>query len=525
MSRIVSNVPSLTAQRVLSANNASLNTSLERLSTGLRINRGKDDPAGLIASENLRSELAGTGAAIGNAERADQVVNIAEGALQELSTLLEELQALITENANVAALSDEERAANQQQVDSILRTIDRIADSASFQGLRLLNGNLDYEVDNISGNVDSFKINAAKLPFGQTMDVDVVVTQSAQVGGFVLSFGNANINLGGAGASDGADSLFRFEVAGVEGARELSFASGSSVADIISAINSVTDLTGVTATASGASGIRLESIGMGADDFVRVQVLDDGGIDAADGVYRLTDNDTNRADIPAGADAFNASTVTNGIEDDGQDATVTVNGVRATVNGTVARVNTEFLDVEIDLSTGTAGLDAEAQRAGTVTAFRILGGGADFQLASRVNLNGKVSLGIPQVTARTLGRAEVFNGSGYDTFTLQDLGTGRDVNIEDGNLSSAQRVVSQAIEDVTKLRGRLGAFQANTVSSTIRSLQIAFENTTAAESVIRDTDFAAQTARLSQLQILNSSSTSSLAIANSQPQSVLQLLG
>ena len=88
MSRINTNVQSLIGQRVLGGNNKTLNTSLERLSTGLRINRGKDDPAGLIASENLRSEKASITAAIGNAERADQVVNIAEGGLQEINSLL-----------------------------------------------------------------------------------------------------------------------------------------------------------------------------------------------------------------------------------------------------------------------------------------------------------------------------------------------------------------------------------------------------------------------------------------------------
>ena len=134
MSRINTNVPSLIAQRVLGQNNISLNTSLERLSTGFRINRGKDDPAGLIVSQNLRAELAAVGQAIKNAERADQVVNIAEGGLTEISGLLNELQALITQNANDAGLSSEEKKANQLQIDSILQTVDRIASATSFQG-------------------------------------------------------------------------------------------------------------------------------------------------------------------------------------------------------------------------------------------------------------------------------------------------------------------------------------------------------------------------------------------------------
>ena len=143
MSRINTNVSSLIAQRTLGMQNRSLTTSLERLSTGLRINRGGDDPAGLIASENLRAEKTAISAAIGNAERAEQVINVAEGGLQEISALLQELQGLVGESANDAGLSTEEREANQLQIDSILQTIDRLANATNFQGTKLLNGNFD----------------------------------------------------------------------------------------------------------------------------------------------------------------------------------------------------------------------------------------------------------------------------------------------------------------------------------------------------------------------------------------------
>ena len=159
MSRINTNVQSLIAQRVLGNNNKGLGTSLERLSTGLRINRGKDDPAGLIASESLRSEIKSINMAIGNSERADQVVNIAECGLQEISGLLTELQGLLTGTASKAGLSASEKKANQLQIDSILQTIDRVASSTSFQGIKLLNGNFDFKVSNVdSGVTDPRKI-------------------------------------------------------------------------------------------------------------------------------------------------------------------------------------------------------------------------------------------------------------------------------------------------------------------------------------------------------------------------------
>ena len=118
MGRINTNVQSLIAQRVLSTNQQGLSATLERLSTGLKINRGKDDPAGLIASENLRSEGKALNQAIANADRADQVVNIAEGGLQETSGMLTELQGLLTASASRAGLSNEEKQANQLQIDS-----------------------------------------------------------------------------------------------------------------------------------------------------------------------------------------------------------------------------------------------------------------------------------------------------------------------------------------------------------------------------------------------------------------------
>ncbi len=522
MSRINTNVASQIAQRVLGQNNKSLNSTLERLSTGLRINRGKDDPAGLIASQNLRAEKAATQTAISNAERADQVVNIAEGGLDEVSGLLNELQALVTQTANTAGLSQEEKEANQLQIDSIIQTIDRVASSTSFQGLKLLNGNLDYTTEGVDANVGSFQVNGAKLNFQGTRDVEVVVTGSAQVAGFFLSFGASDLNLGGAASDDGASSRFVVEIAGSKGARELSFASGTSLNDIVAAVNSFTEVTGVKATASG-TGLNLKSTAFGSDEFVSVRVVDAGSLNTAQataGVYKFEAADTNTAST-AGADRTLFSAANNKITDLGQNVSATINGIVATTKGTVARINTDFLDVEINLKSGT-GSGAEAQRLGALTAFTITGGGADFQLAGRVDIAGKVSLGVQNVQVRNLGRSVDESGN---TFFLADISAGSDLNVVSGDRSKAQDVIGAAIKEVASLRGRLGAFQKNTIGATIRSLGIASENTSAAESVIRDADFASETAQLTRSQILSASAQQILSLANSQPQSALQLLG
>jgi len=513
MSRINTNVQSLIAQRVLTLNNRSLSTSLERLSTGLRINRGADDPAGLIASENLRAEKAAIGAAISNAERAEQVVNIAEGGLQEISTLLTQLEGLVTSSANEAGLSAEERSANQQQVDSILQTIDRVAGATSFQGNRLLNGNLDYSTTNVSAEVQDFTVHGAKLSDNNPLDVEVLVTQSAQVGGFILSFGGgAALDLGSAGET------FVIEIAGSIGSRELSFSSGTSVASIANAVNTFTDVTGVVASAT-AGRLDLSSKGFGSSEFVSIKVVDDGAIAAGDGIYGLSATDT-AVDDGNAATAFSAAN--NAVRDSGQDISATINGIVAVGKGLRASINTDFLATEVLLTSGAAGSGGNAQTLGAVSAFRIEGGGADFQLAPNVDIAGKVGIGVQNVAVRSVGRET--NDAG-EVFYLADLAAGKDLNLEDGDLTTAQRVIRKAIKSVSQLRGRLGSFQQNTIGATIRSLGISLENTTAAESAIRDTDFASESAQLTRNQILVSASTSTLAIANSQPQSVLQLLG
>jgi flagellin len=204
------------------------------------------------------------------------------------------------------------------------------------------------------------------------------------------------------------------------------------------------------------------------------------------------------------------------VTDRGQDLGATVNGIRATSNGKTARVNTDFLDVEITLTT------SEAQGLGNVgsgsnPAFTITGGGATFQLAGKVDINGKVSMGIQDVAVRKLGNSTV----GY----LDRLGSGNANNVVNGDLTDAQKIVAESLKQVNGIRGRLGAFQKNTVGANIRSLGVSIENTAAAQSVIRDSDFAVETASLTRSQILVSASTNILSLANQQPNAALQLLG
>ncbi|MBN2447197.1 MAG: flagellin [Phycisphaerae bacterium] len=473
MSRINTNIPSLTAQRVLNANNRELNTSLTRLSTGLKINTGKDDPAGLIASETLRAEKVAISAALTNISRADNVIATAEGGLAEINSLLLDLEDLIDRSSNEAGISEEERNANQVSIDSILESIDRFANTTEFQGRRLLSGELDYSTSSVTtSQLGDVRVNSAKIPQGGTRTVVVEVLTSAGVGSLAYA---------GATAGSGAVTV---EIVGNIGTEVITFASGATVAEMVAAINQSTDLTGVSAIASGVSGMRVTSTEYGSSEFVSINVIDDNG-SFASGL--------------------------SGTQDYGEDASITINGVAAITDGLTASMRTGVLSVDIDLT------EAFGTQTANSATFYVTGGGADFMISPTVSTAGQISLGIQSVTTGNLGSRSL----GY----LSTLATGDTNALNSENYSAAQRIVREAQQQVSFLRGRLGAFQTNTLETTANALEITYENTTAAESIIRETDFAAEAANLTRSQILVQAATSTLAMANANPQNVLALLG
>src|SRR5437588_5740128 len=181
MSRINTNISSLQAIHRLASNQSDLSTRLQRLSSGLKINTGKDAPAGLIASETLRSEIAGINQAVDNSQRAGNVINTAEGALGEVSAMLLQVQSLTNQAANTGALSPDEIRANQLQVDAILNSVNRISNTTQFNGVKLLNGSLDYTTSGLAVNAIAVtQINASKIPDNGFVSVTVAVTASAK---------------------------------------------------------------------------------------------------------------------------------------------------------------------------------------------------------------------------------------------------------------------------------------------------------------------------------------------------------
>ncbi len=516
MTRINTNVPSLIAQQRLNRSGADLQVRLERLSTGIRINRGKDDPAGLIISERLASDIKAIEQAIKNGERASAVISTSEAALAEITDLLNSIKSLAVEAANTGAVSDEERRANQLQIDSAIQSITRISNTATFGGLKLLDGSLDYVTSGLTtSTIKRAEIFGASFVGTDSIDAAVDVIASAQRGNLYLNGDNATGN-------DGELlSAVTIRVKGPEGVRELSFLSGASYESIVAAVNQNSALTGVEAAlinGNANSGIVFRSAEYGSKSFVSVERVDKP--DPAVDNFNLFKFDAN-ADFPGGAPFPWANpALVLATRDDGRDVSALINGVLATGDGLKVSINSPTLSLSLLLDESYATNPALAEKT-----FQITGGGALFQLGPNINALQQTNIGVQSTSAENLG-GFLINGA---IQFLSSLQTGQGNSLDEAkarnDFTPLEKIIDKGIEEVSVLRGRLGAFERNVLETSTRSMQSAFENLTASRSIIRDADFAAESSELTRVQILQSAGTTVLALANQSAQNVLQLLG
>ena len=491
MARINTNIPALIAQGHLNRTYHDLSVHLERLSTGLRINRGADDPAGLIVAERLRSEILGISSAVTNSERASSVIATTEGYLAEVADLLNSMRGLIVETANRTGLSQEEIEANQLQVDSAIEAITRISNVATFAGLQLLNGSLEYQTSGIVASaIVAANIFSAQYGNNTHIPIQVDVVTSAQTATLFLS-GNTT------GAAGALLSSVTLEIAGNLSVQTISFVSGTSLADVVNAINGLSDATGVSAALVDStdltSGMTFNSVGYGSSQFVSVRNTGPGG---------------SFFDVQL---AQGGATVT---RDEGQNVGAVINGSLAVGNGLDIQLNTPALSLELTLT------PAYAQTIAQRRSFEITGGGAIFQLGPKINFDQQIGIAVQSVSESKLGGTTIEGVRYY----LDSIKSGKTHSLIGGSAQEAALIVDNAISDIAVLRGRLGAFESNIIETNIRSLQIGLENITAAESQVRDADFAVETAALTRAQILAQAGVAVLATANATSQSVLTLL-
>lgn len=238
MTRINTNVAALRGLQSVQKANNTLGTTLQRLSTGLQINNGKDNPSGLIASETLRSQVTAIEQSIKNSNRANNVIATADSALGEINGLLNQVRGLVQEGLNTGALSDSEVSANQLQIDAALNAINRIAGNTSFAGDKLIDGSKAFTKTVTTADqakLTDIQLNEALFGSASSITVDATITTAAAKGTLYYT----------GGALTQATTV---EVSGSKGSQVLFFGASSSDADITNAINNTSDVTGVTAS-------------------------------------------------------------------------------------------------------------------------------------------------------------------------------------------------------------------------------------------------------------------------------------
>ena len=360
MTRINTNMPSLIGAQHLNRNMQLLNTVLERLATGQRINSAKDDPSGIIISDVFRGELTGIQGAITNAERANNLIATAESAMGEVSALLLNVKQIVHEVANDGTMTAEEIRAKQLQVDNYIAAIDQIADNTSYAGLTPINGTLQYKTSGVdSASLAGMAIHKAPVglsPGALAMHVEIVAP--ATRGELLMTQGTIT--------SDVA-----IQLAGPKGKLVLEFSAGTTSSDFMLAVNSSADKTGLRAELidplDPTQGVRIQSDAYGSNSTVGVVML--SGSAAAIPLQ-------NSAGEPA-------------MRSTGTDIKALVNGGTAGGDGLTIRFMSVSMNMELAV---TEALNSTG--AGASTAFQIDSGGAMFQLGPRIGSDQQDTIGI-----------------------------------------------------------------------------------------------------------------------------------
>lgn len=472
MALTVTNVNSLSLLNILNRTNTAQSNTLQRLSTGMRINRGQDDPAGLLALKALEGELTSVNAALVSGQRTDAMLSVADKSLGEVATLLSEIQSLAAASSNKAGLTGSQLAANQAQIDNAISSIDRIIRTTEFNGQKLLDGSLAIDVSG-GTNLNDIHVYSRDPNVGDDKTMNISVTTAAT---------QASTGGGTALATNSADVATTISIKGAKGVQVIEIAAGENLSSVVSKINDITSMTGVVASQATAAGaIHLHSSDYGSDEFVTVTVLNGG--------------------TSGGSAVFNAVTA------EGTDAAVTVNGSLAASQGRDVFYNHNGLSL-------TFKLDDTSNQAGQTSSFTIIGGGATFQLGT--DATTRATLGIDGFYSGQLG-----TGAAGETLAALKSGGSYDL-ISDS--AKAAEIAESALAQVATLQGRIGGFQKYQVQTSLSQMNAMKESLTAVKSIIGDVDYATETAELNRQNVLMQSAISLLGLANQQSGQVLSLL-
>ncbi|MFK7955625.1 MAG: flagellin [Lysobacterales bacterium] len=496
---INTNVASLNAQRNLNESQDVLNRSLQRLSTGLRINSARDDAAGLAISERFTSQIRGLTQAIRNANDGISLAQTAEGALGQTTENLQRIRELALQSSN-ATNSSEDRAALQQEVNALQSEINRVADTTRFNGQAILDGNFNQQFFQVGANVNE----VIGVTIRGTSATDLSNNALTAVSNTTASQGTGAVTVANAALPANntiAAQTLTFNTS--SGAQTLAVTAGQSASDIAASVNGNSGPTGVSATATNSATLS----GLTAAGVVSFQLGSSG-----DATTTVSANLTSATDLTNLADSINDASGSTGIS-----AELTAN------NASIVLTDANGDDIEIsNFTSSTAATEITVAGAGNATGTDLVTGAADStRVSGTVTFNSSENFSVQSSVAETAG--SVINVAA-NTAVASTASTVADVDIStvDG-AQDALAIIDSALQGISSERASLGAVQ-NRFESAITNLASTVENASAARSRIRDADFASETAELTRAQILQQAGLSILSQANASPQSVLSLL-
>lgn len=497
---INTNIASLNAQRNLSKSGSALNVSLQRLSTGLRINSAKDDAAGLAISERMSGQIRGLNQAVRNANDGVSLAQSSEGALQTVGDSLLRMRELSIQSAN-STNSASDRTALQAEVNQLLAEVNRIGSTTEFNGQKLFDGNFSGKTFQIGANA------------GQTISVSLAEVSTTALGSYSVTAQNNTADQGTGGTTNPATGVTTttnntvaaqtLTFTGSFGSTTAGVAANATAEEIATAINNVTATTGVKATATTTATIDTLS----ANGTVSIDLGTNSMTSAVTISATVTTTDLGQLVTQIN----NASGQTN------------ITAALGATNGQIILTQADGENITIDNfndgTTATPTIVVNGADGGNET---LTDGGTDgIVIAGTVTLKSDQAFSVSSSVANSAG--SIFNvGANVSTSATQTQLSTVDVSTQTG-ANNAIDVIDAALDRVNSIRADLGALQ-NRFETAIQNLQSQSENLSAARSRVRDADFAAETANLTKMQILQQAGISILSQANALPQNALALL-
>ena len=490
-----SNIMALNANRQLGMNNSQVSKSLEKLSSGYKINRAGDDASGLAISEKMKAQIKGLETASTNSQDGISLVQTAEGALTEVHDMLNRMVELAGKAANGTIDSETDRAALQDEMNSLLDEIDRIAESTDFNGIKLLNGDLA---------TNTVKLGNIKLGNGtaSTTEAATAATSTQAIGAGAAAPAKLTVEYTDAnGKLQSVTVDYTGSTTDTDNAKAMldALKANSELSALFDIGGTGTNIT-FTAKTAGEGGVKVT--GMTTSDATGTAI------------GKLTFKD--------GTDAYEK--VTGGADGTKAGDKVTVNGTvyefvanagdKVTTEGAVAVL--VGADVDASIANLNKALESEGvtvEKATNDLLFKPMsnGKGLSLQIGATGDAYNKVTINVGNMSSKGLGIDNLRNIG----IMSQDAASAALDQIKNG--------ADSAINTVSSVRAELGAMQ-NRLEHTINNLDVAAENMQSANSQIRDTDMAKEMMEYTKKNVLTQAAQAMLAQANQQPQSILQLL-